>query len=77
MLSLISALGGRALYPCRKTRHVCRSTKAAIAFVMYVRARGTTKLPLNGFSLNLAFEYFSSYVSVSLSPQHGASSGCG
>jgi len=33
--------------------------KAIISFVMSVRSYGTTRLPLNGFSLSLLFEYFS------------------
>ena len=33
--------------------------KAAVSFVMSVRPRGTTRLPLYGFSLNLIFEDFS------------------
>ena len=32
--------------------------KANISFVMFVRPRGTTRLPLDGFSLNLIFQYF-------------------
>ena len=33
--------------------------KATINFVSSVRPHGTTRLPLDGFSLNLTFEYFS------------------
>jgi len=39
-------------------KHVYTITKAILCFVMSVRPRGTTPLPLDGFLLNLIFEYF-------------------
>jgi hypothetical protein len=33
--------------------------KATISFVMSVRPHGPTRLPFDGFSLNILFEYFS------------------
>jgi len=33
--------------------------KASISFVMSVRPHGKTRVPLEGFSLKIAFEYFS------------------
>jgi len=39
-------------------KHVYKIAKAILCFDMSVRTYGTTPLPLDGFSLNLIFEYF-------------------
>jgi hypothetical protein len=40
-------------------RHVRRIAKATVSLVVSVRPHGTTGLPLDGFSWNFIFEYFS------------------
>jgi len=39
-------------------KHVYKIAKAILCFVMSVRMHGTTPLPLDGFLLNMMFEYF-------------------
>jgi len=40
-------------------KHVYKTAKAILCFVMSVRMHGTTPLPLDGFLLNLILDYFS------------------
>jgi hypothetical protein len=40
-------------------KHVYKIAEAILCFVMSVRTHRTTPLPLDGFLLNLIFEYFS------------------
>jgi len=43
----------------RNFRRVRKITKKRLSFVIPVRPHGTTRIPLNGFSLNLILDYFS------------------
>ena len=51
---------------CTLLGEFAKLRKATVSFVMsvrlYVRPHGTSGLPLDGFSLNLIFEYFSKIV---------------
>jgi len=38
-------------------RRVRKIAKATVGFIMYIRPHGTTRLPMDGFSWNLLFEY--------------------
>ena len=45
-------------------RHVRKTAKMTISFVMSVRSQGTTWLPLDGFSLNLIFDLWKSVAKI-------------
>jgi len=61
------AVVGRCVVGCEHCEGLCsvivrgafaKLRKATISFVMSVRPHGTTRLPLDGFTWNLIFDYF-------------------